>query len=454
MAPRKKSALVEAAEKLSGVVAPIVQPKDAPWPAESVEMVALTDLVPYARNSRTHSPEQIEALAAAMLTRWGFTVPILRDEVGGIIAGHGRVMAAELNFKRGHLRFARVPAMTARGWSEEEKRAYVIWDNKSALLADWDESLLRVELSDLRGSGFDLALTGFSVSEVSTLFAPPRGSPDLEETPAEPKVPVSRPGDLWVLGDHRLVCGDSTRADVVERVLGGRKPHLMVTDPPYGVDYDPNWRNVAERPDGSKYGASAVGVVSNDTRADWREAWALFPGEVAYVWHGGLHGGTVEESLKASGFELRAQIIWRKSGLIIGRGHYHWQHEPCLYVVRKGGKGHWQGARDQSTVWDIDHRRSETGHGTQKPVEAMRRPIENNSEPGDFIYEPFSGSGTTIIAGQATGRKVLAVELEPTYVDVAVLRWMEFTGQEAFLDTGEAWTDVSAARLEEPPEAV
>ncbi|WP_394367202.1 DNA-methyltransferase [Prosthecodimorpha hirschii] len=203
----------------------------------------------------------------------------------------------------------------------------------------------------------------------------------------------------------------------------------MVTDPPYGVDYDPEWRERA----GVNTSTAAKGKVLNDDRADWREAWALFPGDVAYVWHAGLFAGTVGESLIASGFKLRSQIIWDKGQLVLSRGDYHWQHEPCWYAVR--GKGHWSGDRKQTTVWAIAKpQKSETGHGTQKPVECMRRPIENNSSPGQAVYEPFSGSGTTIIAGEQSGRSVYAVELNPAYVDIAVERWQAFTGSTATLE--------------------
>jgi DNA modification methylase len=205
----------------------------------------------------------------------------------------------------------------------------------------------------------------------------------------------------------------------------------MVTDPPYGVEYDPDWRNRADRANGKSYGASATGQVLNDDRADWREAWALFPGEVAYVWHAGVYSPTVADSLAACGFEIRALIVWGKHRLVIGRGHYHHMHEPCWYAVKKGGTGHWAGDRKQTTLWQIEHNKSETGHGTQKPVECMRRPIENNSKKGDEIYEPFSGSGTTIIAAEQTGRRCYAMELSPQYVDVAVLRWQDYTGKQA-----------------------
>lgn len=239
---------------------------------------------------------------------------------------------------------------------------------------------------------------------------------------------------LRLKSKHRIMCGDSTSAEDVARLLDGAKPHLMVTDPPYGVEYDPNWRNEADRANGKPYGARAVGLVSNDDKADWREAWALFPGDVAYVWHAGLFAPVVADSLAACDFHLRSQIIWSKSNFAIGRGDYHWHHEPCWYAVRKGRKGHWAGDRKQTTVWEIAKpAKSETGHGTQKPVDCMKRPIENNSKPGDAVYEPFSGSGTTIIAGEMTGRRVFAMELNPAYVDIAVKRWEQFVGGKAEL---------------------
>jgi len=255
---------------------------------------------------------------------------------------------------------------------------------------------------------------------------------------------VSRPGDVWLLGRHRLVCGDATRIEDVARALNGVRPHLMVTDPPYGVSYDPSWRENAGLTEGS---VIARGKVLNDDRADWREAWALFPGDVCYVWHGALHGATVARSLESSGFAIRSQIIWDKMRLVIGRGDYHFAHEPMFYAVRKGKSGHWAGGRNQTTVWQIPHRRNASGHGTEKPVECMKRPIENNSSAGQAIYEPFSGSGTTIIAAEITGRVCHAIELNPAYVDVAIRRWQDFTGEAAILDgDGRSFAEVEAER--------
>ena len=671
-----------------------------------------------------------------MLRRWrrfGFTIPMLVAEDGTVIAGHGRLMAAA------QLGLAEVPVMVARGWSEEDRRLYTLADNRLAEIAEWDPEMLRIELGELREDfGIeDMGLIGFSADDLAeilpdALLEITGGLTDPDDVPEVPDAPVARPGDLWLLGKHRLLCGDSTVATDVEKVLGGVTPLLMCTDPPYGVEYDPSWRNQA--------GAAKTrrtGKVLNDDRADWRETWSLFPGDVAYVWHGALHAREVIESLEVCGFTLRSQIIWAKERLVLSRGDYHWQHEPCQpagtmiqkviergsgsqpavvdevpietlqvgdfvvsynsyesvvrrrgrritrfgerqydgfmhtisaagrvtratpehrfsvrlnpdatdkqvvylmrrgdwwrvgrvglfnsrgfglatrladnngedawlvsvydnvveaqcaeqvlsckygiptthwevdawtknpdrvrsqemiagmyaslnlsaltaratqllrdhrlerdhpfirsgeklnfsrratrlvrscnvfakimqlpmptvgedftwvtitgndatpfsgsvfsmdvekdqhyvadgivthncwYAVRKSGKGHWAGDRKQTTLWQIASKDQDatTTHGTQKPVECMRRPILNNSSPGQAVYEPFMGSGTTLIAAQTTGRVCLGIELNPAYVDVAVQRWQDFTGEVAVLD-GEDRTfdDLKAER--------
>jgi DNA modification methylase len=306
----------------------------------------------------------------------------------------------------------------------------------------------------LKDIGLDLALTGFDPDEIADLFHEEvEGLTDPDEVPEPPVNPVSVLGDVWQLGNHRIICGSSTEAHNVDRLLGPVKPHLMVTDPPYGVEYEAGWRNKAmptkNDPNRWKDGSGrATGQVLNDDNADWREAWALFPGDVAYIWHAGNMAHVVAESLLATEFGIRAQIIWAKSHFVIGRGDYHPHHEPCWYAVRKGKVGHYNGDRKQSTLWQIDKpQKSETGHSTQKPVECMKRPIENNSSPGQAIYEPFSGSGTTIIAGEMTGRHVYAIELSPAYVDVAVKRWQDFTGKDATLDgDGRTFAEVTSER--------
>jgi DNA modification methylase len=414
---------------------------DQNWPAQSSELWPIEKITPYVRNSRTHSDEQVAQIAAS-IREWGWTNPVLVDEDGGLIAGHGRLLAAR------KLGLTQIPTMVAKGWSEAQKKAYVIADNKLALNAGWDLELLAVELGDLQGFDFDLMLTGFSDDELSKLLAEKtEGNTDPDEIPEAPIDPVAKPGDVWLLGKHRLVCGDSTDADTVAKALNGVSPHLMVTDPPYGVEYDPAWREKA----GVAASGTAKGKVLNDDKADWREAWALFPGDVAYVWHAGLYAGVVGDSLAACDLMLRSQIIWDKGQLVLSRGDYHWEHEPCWYAVKKGAKGHWAGDRKQTTVWHIAKpKKNETGHGTQKPVECMKRPIENNSSPGQAVYEPFSGSGTTIIAGEMTGRAIHAIELNPAYIDVAVKRWQDFTGKAATLEgDGRTFDEIAGGRIAE-----
>ncbi len=430
-----------------------------------LEILPLADLTPYARNARTHSADQIAQLVAS-LREFGFTNPVLIDAAGGIIAGHGRVLAAQ------QVGLASVPCLRLGHLTETQKRAYILADNRLALNAGWDHDLLAQELAALAAEDYDTGLTGFGDNEIADLLAlaermgNPDGDQDPDAVPEVAAVPISQTGDLWILGKHRLLCGSSTDADNVRTLLGGAVPHLMVTDPPYGIEYDADWRNKRLRADGQPLGDRAVGKVMNDDRTDWREAWSLFPGDVAYVWHSGLRSKEVFDSLTACGYEIRSQIIWAKNQLVIGRGNYHLQHEPCLYVVKKNGNAHWNGSRkqktiwrfvgdqlradeqvfirhqsaeliyaisgDESTVWEIPKpQKSETGHSTQKPVECMRRPIQNNSKAGDGIYEPFSGSGTTIIAAEQLARRCYAMEISPLYVDVAVRRWQTFTGQTA-----------------------
>ena len=331
----------------------------------------LGQIIPYARNPRRN--EKAIATVAASIAEFGWRQPIVVDEGMVILAGHTRLAAAQ------QLGLETAPVHVAKGLSEAQARAFRIMDNRSGENAEWDNELLGLELGDLLDAEFDLGLTGFTDEELNALInglaedgtGPQEGEDDVPETPENP---VSRPGDLWILGNHRLLCGDSTVATDVERVLDGVKPLLLVSDPPYGVEYDPGWRN--------KTGAAKTkrtGKVLNDDRADWREAWALFPGDVAYVWHGALHAATVAESLEAVGFNVRSQIIWAKDRLVLSRGDYHWQHEPCWYAVKKAGKGHWAGDRKQTTLWHISNKDqdAETVHGTQKPVECMRRPIRH-----------------------------------------------------------------------------
>lgn len=397
-----------------------------------IERRSVDALIPYARNARTHSADQVAQLAGSM-REFGFTNPVLIDAEGGIIAGHGRVMAAR------QLGMEEVPCIVLGHLSETQRRAYVIADNRLAMNAGWDYDMLALEFAELRLAEFDLDLTGFDAGELDALFA---GSQNDEEESNDTEPETDRAeelrnkwgvetGQLWQLGTHRLLCGDSTKAEDVARVLDDDKPHLMVTDPPYGVEYDACWRNHASRADGSPIGGQAIGKVENDNRADWSEAWSLFHGDVAYVWHAGVFSHVVAKSLEAEKFQMRALICWAKSNFAISRGHYHHKHEPCWYAVRKGKTGHWAGDRSQTTLWEIPKpAKSETGHSTQKPIECMEIPIHNNSQPGDLVYEPFSGSGTTLIACENLRRKCRAIEISPAYVAVALERWHQHTGQQ------------------------
>lgn len=693
-----------------------------------VEYLAIDKLTPFARNARTHSEGQVEQIANSM-REFGWTNPILIDPKGMIIAGHGRIMAAE------RLKIAQVPVIRLTGLSAAQKRALVLADNKLASNAGWDIDLLRLELGDLKADGFNLDITGFNAFEIADIFATKDGKTDPDATPPLEEKPVSKTGDTWMLGPHRLTCGDSTKPDDVAACLKGARPMLCVTDPPYGIEYDADWRNKAIRSNGTPSDGRAIGKVQNDDRIDWSPAFKLFAGDVLYCWHADRHASEVQQSLESATFQIRTQIIWAKTRFAIGRGHYHWQHEPCQpagtmvqkivrdgrwkehtqiesvpietlkagdkvvsyanakiyrrgqpitrigsrhyvgnmhrvtasghstrataehqftvrfdpkkakvavvylmkrgdrwrvgvcglfnsrgfgpavrlsqesgeslwilsahedlmaarvqeqvlsclygiptthwetnrgasgparskeqieqiyrqigndkirdkslwllqerglrldyplitsedvgrfsrkqtrivracnlvpgimqlpvptkgeefaweniadasfgvfsgdvwsmdverdqhyvadgivthncwYAVRKGKTGRWVGGHKQTTLWTIEHQRSETGHSTQKPVECMQRPIKNHTKAGEFVYEPFSGSGTTIIAAEMTGRVCLAIEIAPNYVDLAVRRWEQFTGKTAKLEsTGQTFIAVERARALAP----
>jgi len=410
----------------------------------NVENWPISKPIPYSRNPRRN--EAAISKVAGSIKEFGWRQPIVVDTEGVIIAGHTRLLAAQ------HLRLQEVPVHVATDLSPQQIKAYRLADNRVAQEAEWDNDLLKLELSELEEEGFSLDLTGFSEDELEALLAEGTedGLTDEDETPEVEEEAITLEGDLWILGKHRLRCGDSTNAEHVADLLQNVQPHLMVTDPPYGVDYDATWRGKAGH---ANLGKNRTGIVKHDDKADWSEAWSLFPGNIAYVWHGGLMSGIVAESLTSCGFELRSQIIWNKTVMAMGRGDYHWKHEPCWYAVK--GTGKWAGDRKQTTVWDFasplhimsGSKEEKTPHPTQKPAECMKRPIENNSSPGQAVYEPFSGSGTTIIAAETTSRVCYAMELHPPYVDVAVKRWQQFTGKEAILESsGKTFAEVEAER--------
>lgn len=396
------------------------------WPIQDRAMYRDLDwFVPFDKNPRTHPEAQIDLLSA-MIKLHGPDQPIVVDEDRVILKGHGRLLAAR---QAGLTHF---PFVMREGMTDAEKEAMRIADNQVGLLSGWDKALILEGVSSLKTAGYDIQLLGFPEAQLRG-WGIQMGTAvvDPEAAPEPPKSPIVRVGDLWTLGDHRLICGDATDADTVKRLMGRASPNLMVTDPPYGVNYDPAWRSRQ----GVNRNTKKLGGVKNDNRVDWSAAWALFRGDVIYCWHASWFTGEVQLSIEGAGFETSCQIVWNKDRFALSRGDYHWKHEPCWYAIRKGKKHGWNGNRSQSSVWDIPARDdSGHGHGTQKPIECMKRPIENNSSAGDHVYDPFCGSGTTIIACEITARKCLAVEIDPAYVQVAIERWQRVTNRVATLD--------------------
>jgi DNA modification methylase len=412
-----------------------------------VTVLPIDKIIPYINNSRTHSTEQIARIAAS-IKEFGFNDPIALDALNGVIAGHGRLEAAKL------LGINLVPTIQLGHLTREQQKAYVLAHNRIALDAGWDNELLRIELQELKDAGFDISKTGFEDKEIEELLNPEIVNEGLSNDDAIPSIeviPVVLRGDTWILGSHRLRCGDSTNEGDVAELMDGLKPNLMVTDPPYGVEYKPEWREQA----GKRIGETSCGKVENDDRVDWTDAYSLFGGDIVYVWHAGLYAGEVATHLGNCGFGLISQIVWVKQHFALSRGDYHWQHEPCWYAVRKGKKHNWQGARDQATTWDIMNNNAfgnanpekTWGHGTQKPIECMARPIINNSSASDYVYDPFGGSGTTLIACEKHNRKCLMMEVSPLYCDVIIKRWQDFTGKKAILEAnGLSFEDISNGR--------
>ena len=398
--------------------------------SSKVRLVPLAQLRAAAWNPRFINEASLEALRTSIRTDPDFLWlrPVLARADGTVYAGNQRLRAAQCEGLEA------VPAVL-EDLPETVAKARALRDNVQA--GEWVVDDLNALLEELAREGVTAQAVGLSddqLDEIVRELQVPKSRPDPDEVPPRASEGRSRVGDLWVLGDHLLLNGDATQAADVQRLFDGRRPRLMVTDPPYGVSYDPTWRTVVAT-------VRQTGAVPNDDRVDWREAFRLFPGDVAYVWHAGVHAAASAAQLEDCDFELRAQIIWVKQSPVLSRGHYHWQHEPAWYACRRGQSAGWRGGRRQSTVWEIPNLNAvggnrgeeKTGHGTQKPVALMRRPIENHTRRGEYVYDPFVGSGTTIVACELSGRRCLAVELDPDYVDLAVRRWERFTGKEALL---------------------
>lgn len=405
----------------------------------------LNQLLPYSRSLRKN--DHVIAQMVASIQQFGFKIPILTRSDGVVVDGDLRIKAAR------RLGMTEVPAILCDEWSEAQVKAFRLMANRSASWAEWDLELVSLELQDLKAIDFDLSLTGFDAVEIDEMLF---GNEEAKEDDVVPELPaeaVTRTGDLWLCGTHRVLCGDATEPDAIAILFGTIKPALMITDPPYGVEYDPKWRERA----GLGHTRQS-GVVANDDQVDWTAAYRLFPGDVAYVWHAGLHAGEVAGGLEAAGFHIRSQIIWAKQHFALSRGDYHWQHEPCWYAVREGKTSNWNGDRTQSTLWQVANLNpiggssdeAITGHGTQKPVELMRRPIMNHTERGSVVYDPFLGSGTTLIAAELTERVCFGLDIDQLYVDVIVRRWQQLTGKSALLEADNRCFDqVAAERLPE-----
>ena len=403
--------------------------------------VNVLDLQPYSMNSRTHSEQQINQIINS-IKEFGFTNPCLIDEKNNMIAGHGRLEAAK---KMG---FTEIPCIVIDNLSEAQRKALIIADNKLALNAGWDIGVLKLELEFLESNDFDLTLMGFDQAELDDLFdvGIGVGLVDDDETSEPPAEPISKLGDVWTLGNHRLVCGDSTSATDVEKLLNNQMPNTMITDPPYGVKYEANWR--AEAKGRKKTEREEVSSLQNDERADWYDAYVLFPGNVAYVWHADAFTDVVMDGLKRAGFDIKQQIIWNKNVHALSRSDYHWKHEPCWYAVKPQGERNWKGGRNKMTVWDVGSivfEKDKTSHPTQKPVELYIKSLENHTSPGEYVYDPFGGSGTLIIACEKLGRRALVMELDPKFVDVILQRFQKFSGIEPKRDDGKSLSELRTA---------
>jgi DNA modification methylase len=397
-------------------------------------------LIPYARNPRTHSESQA-AQVAASIREFGWTNPVLVDGANGIIAGHGRVLAAR------KLGLERVPVIELAHMSEAQKRAYVLADNQLALNAGWDEALLRLELGDLRELGFDLGLIGFGEGELERLLAgdSKAGLIEDDEAPDLPEQAVTRPGDVWVLGEHRLLCGDAIVLTDVERVLEGRLADMTFTDPPYNVDYGSsakdklrgNKRKILNDDLGVGFEAFLLDACANIL--------AVTKGAV-YVCMSSSELDTLQRAFRAAGGRWSTFVIWAKHTFTLGRADYQRQYEPILYGWKDGSDHYWCGARDQGDLWHFNKPARNDLHPTMKPVALVERAIRNSSKRRDIVLDPFGGSGSTLIACAKAGRQARLVELDPRYCDVIVRRFQDWTGEVATLDgNGRSFEEIAAA---------
>jgi DNA modification methylase len=388
-----------------------------------IEALSVSDLIPYAKNSRTHSQEQVAQIAGS-IREFGFTNPILIDANGTIVAGHGRVMAAR------KLGLEKVPCIRLGHLTPSQVRAYVISDNKLALNAGWDDAMLKSELDAIKEEGFEVGLTGFSDDEIQALLDVEvvEGNTDPDEIPEAPVDPITKPGDVWILGNHRLMCGDSTSIDAIKCMMAKDTADLLLTDPPYNVAYTGKTNDALTIKNDSMDDASFrqfLRDVYSTADAVMRE------GAVFYIWHADSEGFNFRGAAFDVGWKVRQCLVWNKNSLVLGRQDYHWKHEPCLYGWKDGAGHYWGSDRAQTTVLDFNRPSRNGEHPTMKPVELFEYQIKNSSKDGEVVLDLFGGSGTTVIACEKTGRKARLMELDPKYCDVIVKRWEEFTGRKA-----------------------
>ena len=384
---------------------------------KEMQLVPIEKLVPYVNNARTHSPEQITKLRAS-LREFGFINPVIIDRDYGVIAGHGRILAAKEEGIKD------IPCVFADHLTEAQKKAYIIADNRMAMDAGWDEELLRVEIEALQAEAFDLSLTGFDEKELADLFQEDSEVEDDDfDVDGELKEPaVTQMGDVWTLGRHRLVCGDSTKAETYEVLMQGQKANLVLTDPPYNVNYE-----------------GAAGKIKNDNMAGEQfyqfllDAFTNMEKVMAndasiYVFHADTEGLNFRKAFADAGFYLSGCCIWMKPSLVLGRSPYQWQHEPCLYGWKKKGKHQWYADRKQTTIWSFEKTKKNTDHPTMKPIPLLAYPIKNSTMSNTLVLDPFGGSGSTLIACEQTDRSCFTIELDEKFCDVIVKRYIEQVG--------------------------
>lgn len=404
-----------------------------------MQLISIDKLIPYINNARTHSPEQIKKLRAS-LREFGFINPVIIDKDFNVIAGHGRILAAkEEGIKE-------VPCVLVDYLTEAQKKAYIIADNRMAMDAGWDEELLRVEIEALQAEAFDLSLTGFDDTEIADLFG---DDSDVQEDDFDvdeelEKPTFSKAGDVWTLGRHRLVCGDSTKSETFETLMQGRKANLVVTDPPYNVNYE-----------------GTAGKIKNDNLADEKFYQFLFDAfsniekvmaddASIYVFHADTEGLNFRKAFSDAGFYLSGCCIWKKPSLVLGRSPYQWQHEPCLYGWKKNGKHQWYSDRKQTTIWEFEKTKKNTDHPTMKPISLLAYPIQNSSMSNTLVLDPFGGSGSTLIACEQTDRSCATIELGEKYCDVIVKRYIEQVGSADKVSVERDGKTYTFAELEVP----